>query len=161
MIAGDIQLLAVMFAVNLQLANYFSKGGRHWFLGVTVSHVILSCSQYSYNITRRKQLCHAYWLARVRDPTTPLLSKVNRGAEFLKNIILKIWFCFHLWTLHNKYHMPSQAITIPEYLLLGDTKVHYRAFGSPRGKYSGMSPSKPCDIFIMLTGWHYFLKWSL
>ena len=34
------------------------------------SYVILSC------------ICSAYLLDRVRDPTTPLLSKVKRGAEF-------------------------------------------------------------------------------
>ena len=30
----------------------------------------------------RSGICSAYLLDQIRDPTTPLLSKVNRGAEF-------------------------------------------------------------------------------
>ena len=80
------------FNVNLSFASVDIV-----FLGVTISHVTLSCSQYLYEnsyVTLRNQLvhtkcryititcvCSAYLLARVRDPT----SKENRVNK-MRNI---------------------------------------------------------------------------
>ena len=93
------------------------------------------------------------------EQMTLLLSKVNRGAELKKqirgvcSILIDLFFIFKM--SHNIYHMSSPA-TLPEYLLLGDTKAFGIGWHSASrlsshrgGKYSGISPSNPLYIHHM------------
>ena len=80
----------------------------------------------SYRIQLYQPLMHLFCKLISRlgsNPTTPLLSKVDRGAEFLNiftSIMSHIYLvCFNLKMLHNIYHMSLRACRKPSALVIG------------------------------------------
>ena len=71
-------------------------------------------------------------------------------------------FVFYFKMSHNIYHMSSRVtyqnispeVTRKPWRFMSPFGIA-SAFVSPRGWYSGTSPSKPCDICIMLYGAKY------
>ena len=81
------------------------------------SYIILTC------------ICSAYLLDRVRDPTSPLPSKVNRGAILKRNeesrnsVFHFILLCFYLKCHITHIKCLFGRLYLPEYQPLGDTKA--------------------------------------
>ena len=91
----------IQYNINILTAREGNKGNCHpskinvnlgyasvdiGFLGVTICHVTLSCSQYLYNIPRKRSLGRVYWFHPVRLSVRPLSVSMILSTHVLRSV---------------------------------------------------------------------------